>query len=138
LFAANGVCRATVESLFGAEVAQLSPRDQVGAAWGALRFWKPLGVVAVALTGGVLADRFGIGSVFLPLAAVQSLAVVAALLIHEGNAPGGSARLVNHADNGQAARSEPLDLRDRSVWVLTAAMTLFHVAPPAACTWDCF
>ena len=30
LFAENSICRATAESLFGAEIAQLSPPDRVG------------------------------------------------------------------------------------------------------------
>ena len=76
LFAENGICRATAESLFGAEVAQLAPPDRVGAALGALRFWKPLGVIAMALAGGLLAENFGVASILLPLTVVQSMAVV--------------------------------------------------------------
>src|SRR5207244_3444805 len=60
LFAENGICRATADSLFGAEVAQLAPPGQVGASLGALRFWKPLGVIAVACMGSILADNYGI------------------------------------------------------------------------------
>src|SRR5450755_4359147 len=43
LFAENGICRAVVESLSGAEAAALAPKGGVGAALGALRFWKPIG-----------------------------------------------------------------------------------------------
>ena len=49
LFAENGICRAVVESLSGAEAAALAPQGGVGAALGALRFWKPIGIVLVAL-----------------------------------------------------------------------------------------
>src|SRR5579864_89338 len=45
LFAENGICRATVESLAGAEAAHLAAPDRVGAALGALRFWRPVSIV---------------------------------------------------------------------------------------------
>ncbi len=127
LFAENGICRATAESLFGAEVAQLAPPDQVGASLGALRFWKPLGIIAVALTGGLMAEHFGIGSVLLPLTAVQTLAVVAALLIHEGNARNPAVRPQPPLEGGHAEASS-LGLKDRAVWIFVAAMILFHIA----------
>jgi MFS family permease len=44
LFAENGACRAIVESLAGAEAAHLARPSQVGAALGALRFWKPISI----------------------------------------------------------------------------------------------
>ncbi len=83
LFAENGIGRAVVESLSGAEAAALAPKGGVGAALGALRFWKPIGIVLVALVGSWMSERYGVGAILLPLAVVQSLAVVAALLIHE-------------------------------------------------------
>ena len=83
LFAENGICRAVVESLSGAEAAALAPKGGVGAALGALRFWKPIGIVLVALLGSWMSERYGVGAILLPLAVVQGLAVVAALLIHE-------------------------------------------------------
>src|SRR3954453_11306236 len=89
LFAENGIGRAVVESLSGAEAAQLAPKGGVGAALGALRFWKPIGIVLVALVGSWMSERFGIGAILLPLAVVQGLAVVAALLIHESDHLGG-------------------------------------------------
>jgi MFS family permease len=124
LFAENGVCRATAESLFGAEVAQIAPHDQVGAALGRLRFWKPLGVIAVALMGAALAERYGVGFILLPLTAVQALAVVAALLIHEGKGRGKPAP----SANGRAHPSSGLALKDPTLWVFVAAMVLFHIA----------
>ena len=83
LFAENGICRAVVESLSGAEAAALAPKGGVGAALGALRFWKPIGIVLVALAGSWMSERYGVGAILLPLAVVQGLAVAAALLIHE-------------------------------------------------------
>jgi MFS family permease len=127
LFAENGICRATAESLFGAEVARLAPPDRVGTALGALRFWKPLGVIALALTGGFMAERYGVASILLPLTAVQALAVVAALLIHEGPSarePDGGPR---PAAGGEAKHGS-LGLRDTTLWVFVAAMVLFHTA----------
>ena len=128
LFAENGICRATAESLFGAEVAQLAPPEQMGTALGILRFWKPLGVIAVALMGGILAGHYGVGSILLPLTGVQALAIAAALLIHERQATGVSVSLPQPSGAGQSARSEGLGLKDRIVWVFLAAMILFHIA----------
>ncbi len=125
LFAENGICRATAESLFGAEVAQLAPPDQVGASLGALRFWKPLGVIAVALVGGLLAEQHGVGSILTPLTVVQASAVAAALLIHEGQVPKVPQQ---PSEDGQPAPSESLGLKDRTLWVFVVAMVLFHIA----------
>ena len=74
LFAENGICRAVIESLSGAEAASLARPGECGAALGALRFWKPIGIVAVALAGSYLADRYGVGSILIPLAGVQASA----------------------------------------------------------------
>ena len=88
LFAENGICRAVVESLSGAEAAALAPTGGVGAALGALRFWKPIGIVMVALVGSRMAERYGVGAILVPLAVVQGLlAVAAAALIHEDARP---------------------------------------------------
>ncbi len=127
LFAENGVCRATAESLFGAEAARLAPAGQVGAALGVLRFWKPLGVIAVALMGAALAERYGIGFLLIPLTAVQALAVVAALLLHEDRA-GAAAVEPAPADAAPAPRAPGRGLRDAALWVFVAAMVLFHTA----------
>jgi MFS family permease len=106
LFAENGACRATLESLAGAEAVHLAPPGQVGAALGTLRFWRPISIMAVAVTGGILVDPYGLGSkilpqgvlesiaarhyepgsILLPLGVLQLLAVVAALFIHEPKA----------------------------------------------------
>ena len=68
LFAENGISRAIVESLSGAEAAALAPPGGVGAALGALRFWKPIGIVLVALLGSWMSERFGVGAILVPLA----------------------------------------------------------------------
>src|SRR5207249_16178 len=57
LFAENGACRATIESLAGAEATRLAPPDRVGAALGSLRFWRPVSIVLTAPVGGVLAEE---------------------------------------------------------------------------------
>ncbi|HEY7315429.1 MAG TPA: MFS transporter [Gemmataceae bacterium] len=58
LFAENGACRATVESLAGAEAVHMAPPNQVGTALGALRFWRPIGIVTTpsAKADGFLGD----------------------------------------------------------------------------------
>jgi MFS family permease len=120
LFAENGVGRAVVESLSGAEAAALAPEGRVGAAIGALRFWKPIGIILMAEAGGWLAETRGRESILLPLFVVQCLAVVAALLIHESKSED---------------RPEPVERprggwipRDPGLWAFAAAMVLFHAA----------
>jgi MFS family permease len=128
LFAENGICRATAESLFGAEVAQVAPLDQVGAALGALRFWKPVGVILVALAAGLIAERHGIRAVLAPLTVVQALAVVAVLLVREKPERAGPIPGPSPSANGQTGNSPGLGLRDGVLWVFVAAMVLFHTA----------
>jgi MFS family permease len=122
LFAENGVCRAVVESLTGAEAASLAPPGEVGAALGALRFWKPIGIVAVALFGSLFAERYGVGSILIPLAVVQGLGCAASLLIHEDKT---LRRPAPHAQKKSTGGWLP---RDRALWVFIAAMVLFHAA----------
>lgn len=122
LFAENGICRAVVESLSGAEAASMAAPDQVGSALGALRFFRPAGVVLVALVGGLWAERHGVGSVLVWLAVVQSLAVVCGLLIHDQNRLAEqSARATAKDDPGSPRRGY-----DRALWAFIAAMVLFH------------
>ena len=108
LFAENGICRAVVESLSGAEAAALAPPGGVGAALGALRFWKPIGIVLVALLGSWMSERYGVGAILMPLAVVQGLAVAAALLIHE-------------TPSGRASTRTCTDGTDVEAWMLRAA-----------------
>lgn len=136
LFAENGICRAIAESQSGAEAVALAGPGQVGRALGALRFWKPIGIVSILLLGGWMAGNWGVGSILAPLAVVQSLAFVSALLIHE------SKPHVAHADDpmadevdepgagrtGPAAKEGRDYWRDPALWAFITAMVLFHAA----------
>jgi MFS family permease len=128
LFAENGACRATVESLAGADAVHLAAPNQVGAALGALRFWRPIGIMAVALAGSVLADRFGPGAILLPLTAVQALAVVAALLIHEKPVGWAEPSRPTGGCGGPPSSAHPTVWRDGRLWAFVAAMVLFHAS----------
>lgn len=128
LFAENGICRAVVDSLCGAEAASLAAADQVGAALGALRFFRPLGVVAVALVGGFWAERYGVASILVWLAVVQCLAVAAAMLIHDKKrrraASGGG--LAQPVGPGETPTPPIRRHFDRELWAFIVAMVLFH------------
>ena len=129
LFAENGACRATVESLAGAEATHLAAPGRLGWALGMLRIWRPAGIVLMALAGSVLADWYGVDAILLPLTVVQTLAVGCALLLHEGAAPAkeGAAKQVVDPEaiaGAPAARG----LRDSVLWTFVAAMVLFHVS----------
>ncbi len=138
LFAENGISRAVVESLSGAEAAALSPPGGVGAALGALRFWKPIGIILVALLGSWMSEQYGVGAILLPLAIVQGLAVAAALLIHEPHEESektGHEAFVDRDDdyraNSSGDRGQPANgwiPKDAGLWAFVAAMVLFHAA----------
>lgn len=123
LFAENGIGRAVVESLSGAEAAALAPQGEVGAALGALRLWKPIGVVLAALLGSWMSERYGVAAILGPLAIIQTLAVAAALLIHE---PHGKEPVAEQAGD------KPTNIqwlpRDPALWTFVAAMVLYHAA----------
>jgi MFS family permease len=146
LFAENGPCRATVESLAGAEAVHVAPPSQIGAALGALRFWRPIGIMALAVIGGVLVDPYGwaasvlpqrvidtiadqhytLGSILLLLVGVQGLAFVAALLIHETHP---NLKRKRRGDFTYASGSDvSRPWRDGSLWTFAVAMVLFHAA----------
>ncbi len=135
LFAENGISRAVIESLSGAEAATLAPPGGVGAALGALRLWKPIGIVLVALLGSWISEQYGVGAILVPLALAQGLAVAAALLMHETprrheskeSASGGAEQSRNagtHAANGKSGWLP----RDAGLWSFVVAMILFHAA----------
>jgi MFS family permease len=134
LFAENGVCRAVVDSLSGAEAAAVAAPQHVGSALGLLRFFRPLGVVAVALLGGIWAERHGLEAVLPWLAAAQGLAVLAALLIHDRNknSVGNALRGVpplreQRSTSGPRNATEGVPYSyDRSLVAFIAAMVLFH------------
>ncbi|HET6880452.1 MAG TPA: MFS transporter [Pirellulales bacterium] len=121
LFAENGICRAVIESLSGAEAASLATADRVGSALAALRFFRPAGVVVVAIVGGWWAEAHGVGSILTWLAALQCLAVVAGLLIHDRNR---LARTLQSATHTGTKPGKPG--YDRATWTFIAAMVLFH------------
>jgi MFS family permease len=119
IFAENGICRAVIESLAGAEAASLATPDRVGAALGALRFFRPVGVVSVALVGGLWAEERGVGSILIWLAALQSLAILFGLLIRSRRN-----RLVERWTD---VRSTPRGAGyDRGFWAFVVSMVLFH------------
>ncbi len=126
LFAENGICRAVVESLSGAEAAAIAPKGGVGSALGALRFWKPIGIVIAALAGSRVSERYGVGAMLMPLAIAQGLAVLAAFLIHE---PGGidkpKAEINDDFGDRPAHGWVP---KDAGLWAFMAAMILYHAA----------
>jgi MFS family permease len=136
LFAENGISRAVVESLSGAEAAALADPGGVGAALGALRFWKPIGIIIVALLGSWMSEEYGVGAILLPMAVVQGLAVVAALLIHETSERGnerrhealadGNGRPKSRGDRGDSANG--WFPKDAGLWAFVAAMVLYHAA----------
>lgn len=116
LFAENGICRAVIESLSGAEAASLATPDRVASALGALRFFRPVGVVAVALVGGLWAEQHGVGSILIWLAVLQCLAVIFGLMIHDRNRLAERRTTVHPKVAGY----------DRALWTFIAAMVLFH------------
>ncbi len=124
LFAENGICRAIVETQSGAAAVGLSNPDQVAASLGKLRFWKPIGIIVVALAGGRLAARMGIDVMLVPLGVAGVLSVLAALLIHE------PARVHPRAGSPDESDGRPTPSlgRDRALWWFIAAMVLFHMA----------
>jgi MFS family permease len=128
LFAENGVSRAVVESLSGAEAVALSPPGGVGAALGALRFWKPIGIILVALLGSSMSEHYGVGAILWPLAIIQGLAVVAALLIHEPREAVSQSDRWANARPGRGPRADGWIPRDAGLWAFVAAMILFHAA----------
>ena len=126
LFAENGVCRATVESLAGAEATHLAAPHEVGAALGALRVWRPAAIVTVALASIGLSEGLGISGLLLPLAGVQAMAVVFALLIREDRSKHEQTPRLRHDDTKGLPKSDGKGLHDATLWVFVAAMVLFH------------
>jgi MFS family permease len=135
LFAENGISRAVVESLSGAEAAALAPHGGVGAALGALRLWKPIGIVLVALFGSWMSEQYGVGAILWPLAVAQFLAVGAALLIHETHGEHRSMK-VAHPNTPVRSKARGLDSaqpggwfpKDAGLWMFVVAMILYHAA----------
>lgn len=123
VFAENGICRAVAESLTGAEAAALARPESVGAALGALRFWKPVGIIAVALAGSWIAERQGVGAIIGLLIVTQALGAAAVLLIRDPKTTEAPSPALG---NGRPAGG--WIPRDGALWVFIAAMVLFHAA----------
>jgi MFS family permease len=93
-----------------------------------------MGIIAIALVGGWLAERSGIGAVLGLLAVVQGLASAAALLIHEPKAqavpPPMAAAPRGAAGPARPGRPEHAHgrRRDAALGSFLAAMVLFHTA----------
>jgi len=133
VFAENGLCRPAADSLSGATAAILSAPGQVGTALGALRFWRPVGIIAMCVVGGLLAQRYGVASILWPLAAIQILAVVVAWFLREQD--GGQSLPLTTSVHAPTALVESVGAegtqstgqRDRVLWIFVAAMILFHI-----------
>jgi predicted MFS family arabinose efflux permease len=127
LFAENGICRSVIESLSGAEAAARAAPGQVGAALGVLRFCKPVGIVAVALGVGYIAESHGIGWAFRPMLGLQIVAICCALLLPAQSAAPSS----DAAPRSEAIVSESPKRgiwRDSKLIVFIVAMVMFHFA----------
>jgi MFS family permease len=135
LFAENGICRAVVESLSGAEAAALARPGEVASALGSLRLFRPLGVVSVALASGVWAEHFGVGSILYWLAAVQGLAFLVSLLIDDRNRLAAAQQGASAARPGLTQAMSVKSRWDAKLWLFIVAMVLFHFcnAPAGVC-----
>jgi len=101
--------------------AALAGTGKVGSALGALRFWKPIGIVILALVGSWVAENYGIAAILRPLAFVQTAAVGVALLLHESRHEGEAPRGVVRPEGGRLPK-------DPGLWAFVAAMVLYHAA----------
>ncbi len=123
LFAENGVCRAVVESLTGAVASASAPLGETASALGALRFWKPTGIVLMALAGSWIARTQGIAAILVPLIVIQSLAFVFVMFLQESPYDAGVRR-----DITTSAQRAGGTWNDAALWTFILAMVLFHVA----------
>lgn len=129
LFAENGLCRAVMESLSGAEAASLAGPDRVGAALGALRFWKPIAIILVAGVGSVCFDRWGPQTILLGLGGAQVVGILLATMIREKPRSRSAApTAARPAATGPAERSAGGRRFDGALAAFVAAMVLFHAA----------
>jgi MFS family permease len=123
-YAENGICRALVESLSSAEAVRLAPPGKVGSALGALRIWKPISIILVAMAGGAIASAYGVRAILLPLAALQFMAIFAALLIRESGSTGHDDPAKQPFEPAEPPTRRP---RDRTLQIFVVAMVLFHI-----------
>ncbi len=142
LFHENGIGRALVETLSGAEAIHLARRDEIAAALGRLRIWKPIGVLLVLGLGNVLTRYYDLRFVFIPIAILQIAGAALAFLIREPAAEQSktiyninnnkfienvSGRSASDEAGSEGARFASI-WRDKTLLVFVAAMILFHFA----------
>jgi predicted MFS family arabinose efflux permease len=125
-FAENGLCRAAIESLSGAEATHFAAPGKVGDALGALRFWRPVSIIIVAIVGGYFAKDYGLRALLWPLGILQLIAIGLAFLIHGDR----SEPLHNAASNQDNKSHAPSSrgFKDPVLWIFVVAMVLFHAA----------
>ncbi len=140
LFHENGIGRALVETLSGAEAIHLARRDEIASALGRLRIWKPIGVLLILGLGNVLTRYYDLRFVFIPIAILQLAGMALAFLIREPAADQSEA--INHindqestdldSDPSPATRGERSRFvsiwSDKTLLVFVVAMILFHFA----------
>ncbi len=160
LFAENGLCRSALDSLAGAHAAQTANPDRIGTELGWLRFWRPTGIVLVALLSSFLARSESIEIILWPIALLQSLAIIGCLIMlwstrssNRNEAPTFSncsgtksstpktsllddyPSLKNPATNNHylsTEKSPEWPGKDQGFYLLLVAMVIFHIAnsPP--------
>ncbi len=86
----------------------------------------------MALVGSWMSERYGVGAILLPLAIIQSLAVVAAMLIHEPEMRASTGFINGDRAPSSAEYEQKTATRwfanDAGLWAFVAAMVLFHAA----------
>jgi MFS family permease len=128
LFAENGLCRAVIESLSGAEAAAQAAPGRIGAALGLLRFCKPLGIVFVAMVTGYFAESHGVGAMLVPLMFLQSGALFCALLLPSQSKGPVADHFLSRSSSDSLPQKRVAWFRDPALCVFVLAMVLFHVA----------
>ena len=127
LFAENGICRAVVESLAGAEVTAVATEHRAaGRRWGHYATIGPIGIIAVAVVGSWWAESFGVAAILGPLIVVQGLGIVAALMIKSSRRTSVITEQSEQADGPQ--RRIPVLWGDFGLGAFVVAMILFHAA----------
>lgn len=128
LFAENGICRAVIDSLTGAEVTALARPEEVGAALGRLRTWKPIGIIAVAAAGSWWASKFGIEAILFPLTCLQLVGFVLVALIRDRKQRQVSIATKHWNADTVDLPPRPSLLSNRQLGTFVIAMVLFHAA----------
>ena len=85
LFSENGIPRALIESLSGAEVRARAKDGEEGQALSALRIYRPAGIIIITLLCGWLSERIDLGTLFNLVTIVQIIAIFGLLLMSRSN-----------------------------------------------------